>query len=647
MKKLLHSVIAICFLFLGAVLYLYYSEEVYRQVFSNKYPIVISAADGQDKDAFLSFLEEAADVTDTPLFYTAVTDSASLKCTFHIYTTTMDEAFLGIPHDYPTDSLAPGDCISTQGAAGARAFAGNTSYHFAFYPLCDADLADVKSGLFYVDEDCEAFLQLLEEQKYSFSFEGIEDTSYFDMKMIAFVFMLVFVFILTLYYAYSRNREIVILKLSGYRTMDVFRSVFLRSWLYIWASAAVVFVLVLAVFAIAYGRTAIWFAGWALPIYLGYMVLMALVHAAACLLYVWRVVPKEIRAEKPKKWLQIVTMIVRFGSILTVIWGLSFSFYSVMQYMQFSQCWNNAKPYRDLVTMTLNTKGSGMEGDYDTKTFDFMQKVSEEYPTYIINSGDLEYESTLYVSESYFDLFTCRDTDGTQLTPDEISAGADDRTTVVVPDYAAADVPLEYRVVTYAGGQRFPVFDSFYVYNGGFVTDPVLYIYDEEMLREDAMTLVSCQYFFVDCGSKDALSKLQSSIEEAGITDVIREAVTVEGLFAEAMNNAGSFIIYYVVLGVFYLAILIALTIFETVVYFENNSRELCIRFLHGYGASASSGMWICKIITYLIVFVISWVMGYVMTFVYLAAVLDVLIFMTSMDRLKTTGMTRHLKGEI
>ncbi len=642
MKKLLHSVIAICFLFLGTVLYLYYSEAVYKQVFSEKYPITISAG-GRDKDSFLEFLEVASDSTDTPLFYTAVINASGLKPHFHIYTTSMDEEFMGIPNDYPDKKILPQDSISTSGDALYHAFAGNTGYDFTFHAFCEADGTDFENSVFYAAENCEDFLELLETEGYTYSVGEEELIGIFDLKMAVFIIMLIFVFLLTLYYANSRNREIVIRKVHGYRAFDIFRSVFIDGIYVILISSVSCPVIVLVVCAFFYGKTVLWFAGWAFPYYAAYLLLILAAYISGCMIYSVRVASKEIITERPKKWLQAITMILRIGSILTVIWGLSYSFLSVSQYLQFSSCKQNTKKYHDLITVIVNTKGSEMTNEHNERFYEFMQLVSGKFDTYIVDAGYIE-DSELYVSRSYFDLINCTDTEGIRITSDYFSD--DSGITVLVPDGMAMENTEGYNVISYQYGHSFPVLDAGYYEGDGFAVNPIIYIYDEEGLKIQADSIVSCQYFYISCDINNALRELMPMIEEAGLSDIVREAVTVNDLYNESMYNAGTFVVCYIVLGVFYLAILILLTIFETIVYFENNSRELCIKFLHGFDAEACRRMWISKAITYILILVISYMMGFIMAFALFAAVLDALLFTASIDKLKSRGMLMYLKGE-
>lgn len=645
MKKLLHSVVFIVLLIFGAFLYLFYPEEVYKNVFSDKYPITISAKEGQSKEEFLDFLDDASNLTNTPLFLASVTNSVSLSCDFHIYTTSINKDFIGVPHNYPGNKLSSGDCISTDGKEQYNAYAGNLDYEFYFYPLCDANIADTECSIFYVAKNNDLFLQLIENHGYIFEIEPMDDTPVFDSKLIAFAFMLVFIYIISLYYAYSRNREIVILKINGYKATDIFASVFFKGLIYIWISAAVVLAMIFVSYALPFGFSALCFSKWIFPLYATYTLAISIVYTVACFLYVLKTSIKEMRAVKPKKWLHIITLIVRFGFIITVIWGLSNSFASISHYLKFNKCWENMSVYQHLSSVIVNSKSSNISEDYEEKSYDFIKTVMGEFPTYIINPETLESDNEIYVTESYFDLFNCIDSNGEHITSEYITNNSDERLTILVPEYIT-DIPSEYRAIKYKAEQKFPLINCSYMQNEGFACDPIIYIYNDELLFIDALTIVCNQYILINSGDVDILEALKPQIEQIEITDILHEVTTVKELFSEDLYNASTFIVYYSILGVLYLIILIMLTVFETVVYFQNHSRELCVKYLHGYGEQACLGIWIIKAVTYLLIFVISWLTGMLMTFALFAAVLDILLFMICMDRLKIKGMITHLKGE-
>lgn len=644
MKHLYRITVAVTFALLGMLLFTLYPEKVYSMIFRNKIVVSIPLPGGMEKQEFLGILKSAAADTDTGVMYVNVRNATSLKPDYLIYTTQISEDFIGLPNSYPSREIQSNDTLSTE--TGDYDLLGrNIGYTFFFYDLSEAEYYDLSNGLFYVESECTRFLTALSAQGIDSYGQEEVDVGVFDETMLVFVALGIFIVLFSLHYANSRSREILIKRIHGYSVMGTWKSVFFSELLLAAGISLLIGVVPVGFYAYSFGMTAFCFAKWAAPVYFGFLSLILLLSAAGTYVFVCSLCPTEIRQQQPKKWFQALTAAVRFLSIITGLFGLTYTYVTMQQYIGSQNCYEAAAPCRSFVTVTCNLKGTEFTNDLLNKLYSFTERVQEQFRTYVIYWD--EEEELLTVSRNYFDLQPCILSDGTMLTADALPA-PDGSELILEPEHSDShEDHLNEVILHYRKEQRFFTVDPLNIDSGGIVTDPSILIADEAVMRENAPQLLMNQFFFIVCESDDAYAELSPLIIEAGLQDVLTEAATVEEEFQEVLSNASQAVFYYALIGIVFLAMLIIVSVFESALYFEYNKRRLCIQFLHGYGAEACRTMWIVKIITYAASLVISIYCQLVLFFLAAVAVLDIFLFITEIDALKSHNMAEYLKGEM
>lgn len=642
MKRTLYLVITAAMLLFGAFLGVSYEENIYRLIFQGKYPVTIEMPEDSDAQAFFSYLEETADQTAVPIFYTAVTNGWSVRPLYRIYTTSLDKAFLPLPQNYPHAKLAPGDCISSEGGA-YTAYVSNPGMDCEIYPFqAAAPLADPVS-IFYVDTNCEAFLRALDAEGINYVVEPEDNTDVFGNMIRLFWLIGGFLFLLSIHFAYSKSREIIIRKLAGFRIGGIFHNVFSKMLLVMLADGIAAWALTGCVYAIIFGRSAFWFAIWAAP-YFGLFTLCDMaVYTAGILFYLVMPHPSEIRKERPRPAVLVLTALARFVFLVACVTGVSNSYYVLMNYRLLEMQRDALQTFGDLVTVSVNSKGTELTSEHEAYAYDLICKAAGSYPTYIIDASMVEEDGILYVSESYLDLIGgVTLTDGQVLRGSGLTAG--DHEMLLVPEDTEV---FDNEVLTYKRGQSFPLFDPMYSALGSELTDVHLAVYSDSELREEALFLLCDQNVFISAEAEDPLTELMPLICETHMDSVVRSAFTVRDNYDDTITIIGQYLVYDIISGICDLVFLVLLAIFETTVYFEDHKRTLCIKFMHGYGSSSCRGMWIVKAATAVLLLGVTAVTGGVVFFAAFALLLDGLVFVSRMDSLRERSIVPYLKGEI
>lgn len=254
----------------------------------------------------------------------------------------------------------------------------------------------------------------------------------------------------------------------------------------------------------------------------------------------------------------------------------------------------------------------------------------------------------LYISPSYFKVHEVLDNNGKLIQAEDLES---DSYIYLFPDNIENEtfkgVPDNVLIKKYKAGQKF------YTYNSetaeetkGIVTNPVILIINDDILKWDAEYYIGMQFVFIK-SKGNMYEKLEPIIKKTGMRDVILEVPLLKDVFEAAIVSVSVKLLQYDVLIIIAILSLVLIFIFEATVYYENNKRNLAIKKLNGYGLRAFENIIIVKILIIILLTIFSYCKGYSVYGVLLVMIIECIVFYVTIKKLESKEFVVYLKGDM
>lgn len=668
MEKTLYFFVAVLFLFLAATQLLNYSDYLYDQLYEGKCQVIIEMQDEQSNQDFVEEITKTAKENDTNLMYIKVENASGLKPTIHLYTTSLQPKFLNFPHNCPNEMLSPGESISTKSddsLATYQLFVNNIDYDYEIHDISEITDFQLFHSAFYTDDNV-SLLSALNQIGYTTSVpEKGETYSQIDMERLGFLILLIFLFLSALFYAYLFNQEIAVKKMNGFSIFSILQTTFFKQLLVILSIAIAISLGLFMIDSLLFGiNNAFHFVNYCILKIVFFICITVLLYLIACLFTTITVKTSALRGNRSHVFLQIFSYVARILASIVLILQLS-STYDVMLYNQSLKITYNTlnKEIKEYTTVTLNAKSASMDDEeYYSLAEQFIFDVFQEYNAMVIDASEINY-NILYVSKSYLDFNPVYRSDGTRILPEDIVLPEKEGNTVLLPENyeyhpeedsheheyeeIAPYVDENTNVIYYQPQQNFLTVTPLYAEYNGYLTDPEIIFLDNETLYWESLQILGEQYLYIDCQTSNPLEELMPIIEKNKLSNIIVETQSVEEEFHVYFYNIQIVLVRYIIIGVIYLILLVLITLFENIIYYENHKRRLSILRLHGYGFRAYLPMIILKLLTDLLLAIISVIFGIHICFLLFACIADGLTFLICIKKLSFHNTPLYLKGNI
>ena len=667
MKLFTNCLLICCFVFFEVIAFLEYSETTYFNIFNGKECIYIEKNENQSSVEFISTLREMSDLTGCDLFYISVDGESSAKPLFNIYTTSTAPDFFPITIK-SNDINIRGEYISSDfedGHASGYIVGANLQYDFRIYDFEIIENLDLNHSKFYARaETRDVFARLMKQNGYQVAY-GTSDAfdvsdSMFELKLM-FGILTMFLFFSTVCYAFSKNKEIVIKKINGFDEFRVFTSTFsdIAKKIIVWGLLALL--LSTATVGFKYPISCADFWAYQIVRLIYYVVICEIIYIMACLFVQFRKSADEIRGYRPDRLLYITAILVRVFVATVVIWGLSYALESVLYTRNLLKYESNISYMsRDYVTLSLNSGSTDLHGntpEYMEKSRTLVNSLVQNFDAIIVDSIDY-FEGTrngtpiLYVNKNYFTLNPIDLTGETSIEDLEFSPEDDN---IFLPSGFRADLPEIHGADTktintyyYEQGQSFCTFNIFSAVNrGGEIANPIIAIINEDTLQWKAESIIGEHFLLIPIKSQQTLSEIKEIVRGCGMGDVVLEAPTIKELFDVQIMRSRIKEVEYILVATLYVIVQIMIISFETLVYYENNKKQIAIKKLHGFGIYTYRVPLMIKAIASGVLIAITLSQKFHVIFALFAVLIDIIVFTHCIHTLESGEVVLYLKGEI
>ena len=661
MKKILLFSVAICSLFLSILLTLDVGRETYDKIFDNKRSILIDKKVEQSNYDYVDEIIRVCKENDCMIFYSSVSEASSLKPIFRIYV---------IPDFYnyfqleltEKIKLKKDSFISTDyknDSAKAKIISLPLYENIEIRSIDEIKELELNHSRFYLpSNDITKVIKAFQTLGYNIYLDNQgnqEDSISILENIVLFIVGNLVMIVSFLFYAFSKRREIVIKQINGFGNRKIFETVFRDNTGYIPISILLPYIILCFFLKKEYSaEAAYYFFETSIKYMCVYILICEVIYCMVCVSIQRKKKAIEIRGYNPERLLMIVIISVRVILCVIVFWAIA----NAQQYFdglnKLRKTYENSGEFlNEYVTVSLNDSGSEISqgDDYLEKAKNFLNEVNDNFEMIIIDSSEYLDDSEngmLYISPSYFKVHEVLDNNGKLIQAEDLES---DSYIYLFPDNIENEtfkgVPDNVLIKKYKAGQKF------YTYNSetaeetkGIVTNPVILIINDDILKWDAEYYIGMQFVFIK-SKGNMYEKLEPIIKKTGMRDVILEVPLLKDVFEAAIVSVSVKLLQYDVLIIIAILSLVLIFIFEATVYYENNKRNLAIKKLNGYGLRAFENIIIVKILIIILLTIFSYCKGYSVYGVLLVMIIECIVFYVTIKKLESKEFVVYLKGDM
>ena len=613
MKKtfyFIYSLFLIYFLCFGL---LDYSNLVSRTIEKNKVKYIINQPNSLTNSEFINELERFAKKINTDLLY-VLEDSSEKKLQKKYYVSMNTPDFLGINN---IASLLKEYKVVTNNRNNKNDpfYLARPGFYYDIYIYNFADIVDfnLQSAMYYVEQNkVEEFLLLLEENKYSFSIvnERSFSVNYLNIRTLAFPFILLLSSII--YFVLSQRKDIVIKKLMGYRfreiTLDLLSKCFIDIALITFAIG-----LLFALMLNFYSPGCLFnYMAFMIPQILFILFLTLLCIIILNFMNVTVGSSLFIKNRSDNYSVFYITLLLKF--FLVFIFTIKFS----VIILDIENIYNLnkintmiSKQLGSYVSFPINASNNKINSinqlDYNKKLDIFYEETVDKYNGILINTrnysnaGLMDNDTLAFkynqisitVNENYLKINPIHEISGNLI---DDSYFDNRKLNLLLPkDMESEDVIRKYmysfslsrddfNIMYYKKGE---IIRSFNPYSGrwdnGIIHDPIIEIYNKNILKNKMLNYVSGQYYFIKIGSDNAYKEISPLLKKLGLEGVMLPSIKVSNVFDNSISDIRDKLILDMITGTIYFISMTVLILYTCKLFVNLYIEHIMYKKINGY----------------------------------------------------------------
>lgn len=665
MKKLMYFLFLFNVIIFSVINYINYSNQICFNILQDKVRIEITKPYDVDCDTFVEEIEDISKRIQSDILMERVENASNFKPHYHFYRTNNQDDFINLHTSKHNSSFVSDTILSTNNDADSVIYGSSLLYYVDIENLLILKNFNLSSNIYYVHiGDVNEWIAELQKINYEVKQFQMSETGFECIPLLNVyqIFLLVFLFVSIIFYMFSKDKEIIIKKIYGYKSSNILFDELKQHMLFYIISFILCQMIILVSSETFFHKSAIFYIEYSIKNILIFLMICFFMLILGCLYIIIQKDISSLKGNSKDKIVYILSIASKVFASVLIIYSLSgILYHTLLLRSSISSLQNNKEKMNNYYTTTMNVANSDIDTNfekYSESTSKFLDFLSKEYDPIICYSGSYDAAGTpiLMVNQKYLDSISVFDSNG------KLQKADDTLFSILVPDvfideYIQQNHLLEIfedltdnrnpKIIRYSDKSN-PIY-TYNINSGfdtiGYVKNPIIIcISNNDFNKLGVSVLSSCNVLFKSDNAP--YGKFYPILKELDLDSVITETPEVNDMFESQIMQIKLDLTKYIGETIMYLIIFLSLIFFEIEMYFQTFKKIVAIRFMNGYGILSYETAIICHAVSILIYFVISILVGFNFIITIVVSLLNVIIFSFAIKKMFKNNLVRIIKGE-